>query len=47
MKTRPTINKEKEQKSYKTVEEVLETKHNLAKKFLEKIDINKIATLGK
>jgi hypothetical protein len=46
MKNKQSIVKEKDQKTYKTVEEALDAKHDLAKKFLSKIDTAKIAALG-
>ncbi|MER0441970.1 hypothetical protein [Emticicia sp. W12TSBA100-4] len=46
MKNKQPIVKDKDQKIYKTVEEALDAKHDLAKKFLAKIDTTKIATLG-
>lgn len=45
MKTKQSNQKPKSPKIYKTAEEALEAKHQLAKKFLKKIDASKIAAL--
>ena len=46
MKTNKSILKTSQQKIYASVEEALDAKHTAAKKFLEKIDLSKIAALG-
>lgn len=47
MKTTGINKKDKDIKTYKTIEEAFDAKHNVAKEFLKKIDMNKIASMLK
>ena len=47
MEYKQLISKEEEPKIYKTVEDALDAKHNLAKKTIAKIGIAKITALSK
>ena len=47
MKNKQENNKTKNIKTYKSVDEALEAKHDAAKKFIAKIGIEKIAVLSK
>ena len=39
--------KDRDIKTYKTLEEALDSKHNEAKEFLKKVDVNKMAAMLK
>jgi hypothetical protein len=43
MKNNQTISKDKKVKIYKTVEEALNAKHEVAQKFIAKVGVEKIA----
>jgi hypothetical protein len=47
MKTTEINKKDRDIKTYRTVEEAFDAKHNVAKEFLKKIDMNKMATMLK
>ena len=47
MKTTEINKKDRNIKTYKTVEEAFDAKHNAAKEFLKKIDMNKMAAMLK
>ena len=47
-KMKTAINKkDRDIKTYKTVEEAFDAKHNAAKEFLKKVDMNKMASMLK
>lgn len=45
MKTQEKLKKEKKIKTYKTVEEAFNAKHEAARKFIQSIDISQIEVL--
>jgi hypothetical protein len=45
MKTTVINKKDRDVKTYKTVEEAFYAKHNTAKEFLKKVDMNKMASM--
>ena len=47
MKTTEINKKDRDIKTYKTVEEAFDAKHNAAKEFLKKVDMNKMASMLK
>ena len=47
MKTTKINKKDRDIKTYKTVEEAFDAKHNAAREFLKKVDMNKIASILK
>lgn len=47
MKTTAINKKDRDIKTYKTVEETFDAKHNAAKGFLKKVDMNKMASILK
>jgi hypothetical protein len=47
MKTTRINKKNRDIKTYKTVEEAFDAKHNAAKEFLKKVDMNKMASMLK
>ncbi|WP_158279607.1 hypothetical protein [Arcicella aurantiaca] len=47
MKTTAINKKDKDIKTYKTVEEAFDAKHNVAKEFLKKVDMNKMVSMLK
>lgn len=47
MKTTEINKKDRDIKTYKTLEEALDAKHSTAKEFLKKVDMNKMAAMLK
>ena len=47
MNTTVMTKKDRDIKTYKTVEEAFDAKHNAAKEFLKKVDMNKMASMLK